>query len=234
MAEKSKTRHEQVYHSLRADILSGRLAPGQKLPFADLSARYSFSVGVIREALSRLVEQGLVENAPQQGFCVTPLSVVDLTNLTQARREIETLTLRHAINEGDIEWQSHVLATHHRLANTPMREVDDPERFSEEWADAHRLFHETLLEGCDNPRLTGVATQLRASAELYRRWTGPSSEGKRRDVEAEHQRIVDAVMARDAELGARLLDEHISLTTKILLEWGVTHAEPPVTENPLS
>jgi len=218
MAEKSKTRHEQVYHSLRADILSGRLSPGQKLPFSDLSARYSFSVGVIREALSRLVEQGLVENAPQQGFCVTPLSIVDLTNLTQARREIETLTLRHAINEGDIQWQSQVLATHHRLANTPMREAEDPERFSEEWAEAHRLFHETLLEGCENPRLTGIATQLRASAELYRRWTALSNEGKRRDVEAEHQRIVDAVIARDADLGVALLDQHIALTTQILLE----------------
>lgn len=220
MPGKTKTRHEQVYLSLRGDILSGRLQPGQKLPFAELSTRYGFSVGVIREALSRLVEQGLVVNAPQQGFCVTPLSRVDLINLTQARCEIETLTLRHAIAEGGIDWQSEVLASHHRLANTPMMEAEDPERFSEEWAEAHRLFHETLLEGCDNPRLTGVATQLRASAELYRRWTAPLSEGKKRDAAAEHQRIVDAVMERNADLAVKLLDDHISLTTKILLESG--------------
>lgn len=218
MVTSAKTRHEQVYQSLRGDILAGRLRPGQKLPFADLSARYGFSVGVIREALSRLAEQGLVENIPQQGFAVTALSRTDLINLTQARAEIETLTLRHAIAEGDIEWQSQVLASHHRLANTPMMEVDDPERFSEDWAEAHRNFHETLLEGCDNPRLTGVATQLRASAELYRRWTAPLSEGKTRDVAAEHQRIVDAVIARNAELAAQLLNDHISLTAKILLE----------------
>ena len=218
MAEKSKTRHEQVYLSLRADILSGRLQPGQKLPSADLSARYSFSVGVIREALSRLVEQGLVVNAPQQGYFVTPLSRTDLVQLTQARREIETLTLRHAIAEGDLEWQSQVLATHFRLANTPMMETSDPDRFSEEWVEAHRRFHETLLEGCVNPRLTGVATQLRASAELYRRWTAPHSESKTRDVIAEHQGIFDAVIARDADLAAARLDEHIALTTQILID----------------
>ncbi|MDH6424276.1 DNA-binding GntR family transcriptional regulator [Aurantimicrobium minutum] len=218
MAEQTKTRHEQVYQSLRGDILAGRLQPGQKLPFADLSTRYGFSVGVIREALSRLVEQGLVENAPQQGYCVTPISEVDLRNLTQARCEIETLTLRHAISEGDIDWQSQVLASHHRLANTPMMEADDPERFSEEWAEAHRVFHETLLEGCDNPRLTNVATQLRASAELYRRWTAPLPEGKTRDVAAEHQNIVNAVMDRNSELAVKLLNDHISLTTTILLE----------------
>jgi DNA-binding GntR family transcriptional regulator len=220
MSEKMKTRHEQVYQSLRGDILAGRLEPGQKLPFADLSTRYEFSVGVIREALSRLVEQGLVVNAPQQGFCVTPLSKPDLLNLTQARCEIETLTLRHAIAEGDIDWQSQVLASHHRLANTPLRDADDPERFSEEWAEAHRVFHETLLDGCDNPRLTGVANSLRASAELYRRWTAPLSEGKKRDTAAEHQAIVDAVMARDTALAVKLLNNHIALTTKILLESG--------------
>lgn len=218
MIAKSKTRHEQVYLNLRADILSGRVNPGQKLPFAELSATYGFSVGVIREALSRLVEQGLVENAPQQGFTVKSLSKVDLLNLTQARREIETLTLRHAITEGGVQWQSEVLATHFRLANTPMMEAEDPERFSEEWADAHRLFHETLLEGCDNPRLTGVATQLRASAELYRRWTAPFSEGKKRDVQAEHQKIVDAVIRRETDVAVRALDAHIALTTQILLE----------------
>jgi len=220
MSEKTKTRHEQVYNSLRADILAGRLEPGQKLPFAELSSRYGFSVGVIREALSRLVEQGLVVNAPQQGFCVTPLSKTDLLNLTQARCEIETLTLRHAIEEGDIEWQSQVLASHHRLANTPHRDADDPDRFSEEWAEAHRAFHETLLEGCDNPRLTGVAKHLRASAELYRQWTAPLSEGKKRDTAAEHQAIVDAVIARNADLAVQLLNDHIALTTKILLESG--------------
>jgi DNA-binding GntR family transcriptional regulator len=224
MSEKTKTRHEQVYNSLRADILAGRLEPGQKLPFAELSSRYGFSVGVIREALSRLVEQGLVMNAPQQGFCVTPLSKTDLLNLTQARCEIETLTLRHAIEEGDIEWQSQVLASHHRLANTPQRDADDPERFSEEWAEAHRAFHETLLEGCDNPRLTGVAKQLRASAELYRQWTAPLSEGKKRDTAAEHQAIVDAVIARNADLAVQLLNDHIALTTKILLESGEVDA----------
>jgi len=218
MATKSTTRHEQVYLSLKADILSNRLEPGQKLPFADLSARYGFSIGVLREALSRLVEQGLVVNAPQQGFCVTPLSRTDLINLSQARREIETLTLRHAVLDGDLRWQSEVVAAHFRLANTPMMEKDIPGRFSEDWAEAHTLFHETLLLGCGNPHLTRVATQLRASAELYRRWSVPIGEGAKRDAASEHQKILEAVIARDVDLAVTLLDEHIALTTRLVLE----------------
>lgn len=227
MPTQSKTRHEQVYKSLRSDILAGRLQPGQKLPFAELSERYDFSIGVIREALSRLAAEGLVTNAPQQGFCVTALSISDLKNLTQARCEIETLTLRHAITEGSLDWQAQVLATHHKLANTPIMDLDDPDRMSDEWAEEHRIFHETLLEGCGNPRLTGIATQLRSSAELYRRWSGPMPGGKKRNVAQEHQDIVDAVINRDAELAVRLLSEHISRTTDILLN---QNSNPEVTE----
>ena len=74
--------------------------------------------------------------------------------------------------------------------------------------------------GCGNPRLTGVATQLRASAELYRRWSVPIGEGAKRDAASEHQRILDAVVARDVDLAVSLLDEHIALTTRLLLEAG--------------
>jgi DNA-binding GntR family transcriptional regulator len=57
------TRGEGVYARLRGDILAGHLQPGSRLPFAKLCARYGTSVGVLREGLSRLVEQGLVHAA---------------------------------------------------------------------------------------------------------------------------------------------------------------------------
>ena len=221
----AKTRQEEAYTAIRADILSGRLEPGQKLPFSDLAASYPFSIGVIREALSRLVEQELVVSAPQQGFSVTPISARDLVNLTVARREIESLTLRHAVAEGSVAWQSEVLAAHHRLASIPIVYAEDTARVSEEWAQAHSTFHETLLLGCDNPRLTSVATQLRASAELYRRWSVPLGHGEARDIASEHRALMDAVLARDADLACRLLDEHISMTTELLLDFISTTTE---------
>lgn len=50
---KKRTRQQVAYDALRADVLSGRLEPGQKLPFAEMCERYGTSVGVIREALTR-------------------------------------------------------------------------------------------------------------------------------------------------------------------------------------
>ena len=113
MDQSFKTRHEAVFSRLRSDILTGQLQPGSKLPFSALCEHYEVSVGVIREVLSRLLEQGLVRSMPQQGYFVTAISRSDLLHLTTARREIETLTLRLAIAEGDTTWESEVLAAHH-------------------------------------------------------------------------------------------------------------------------
>jgi DNA-binding GntR family transcriptional regulator len=216
-----KTRHEAVFSRLRSDILTGRLQPGSKLPFSELCEHYDVSVGVLREALSRLLEQGLVRSAPQQGYFVTAISRSDLVHLTTARREIETLTLRLAIADGDTTWESEVLAAHHRLAQCPVTADDDPDRVSEEWASRHRVFHETLLIGCGNPWLTDIAADLRASAELYRRWSIPKGHERDRDIVGEHRAIMDATLARDAELASALLARHITLTTELLLETGL-------------
>ncbi len=225
MDQSFKTRHEAVFSRLRSDILTGRLQPGSKLPFSELCEHYEVSVGVLREALSRLLEQGLVRSAPQQGYFVTAISRSDLVHLTNARREIETLTLRRAIADGDTTWESEVLAAHHRLAQCPMTATDDPDRISEEWAALHRVFHETLLIGCGNPWLTDIASDLRASAELYRRWSVPQGHEHARDIAGEHRAIMEATITRDAELASVLLERHISLTTELLLESGLVEED---------
>lgn len=221
MGQPFKTRHEAVFSRLRSDILTGRLQPGSKLPFSELCEHYEVSVGVIREALSRLLEQGLVRSAPQQGYFVTAISRSGLVHLTTARREIETLTLRLAIADGDTVWESEVLAAHHRLAQCPETTDDDPDRISEEWASLHQVFHETLLRGSGNPWLIDIAVDLRASAELYRRWSVPKGHEHARDIAGEHRAITDAAIARNAELASALLARHISLTTELLLESGL-------------
>lgn len=221
----AKTRQESAFQQMRADILAGRLKPGQKLPFAELGSVYEVSVGSLREALTRLVEQGLVRSAPQVGFFVTPLSKRDLVDLTVARREIEAITLRHAIAEGDTSWESEVLAAHHRLDRTPLTSPEDPRRFSEQWAAVHNDFHATLLQGCSNGRLSAIASQLRASAELYQRWSLSLAHGEERDIPGEHRALLDAVLARNSDLAVEILDKHIALTTEILLASGLAEDE---------
>lgn len=215
------TRVEQLYAELRADILAGRLRPAARLQFTALSERYGASMGVAREALARLAAEGLVEAVPRHGFRVVPISATDLHHLTEARVAIESLVLRESVARGGIEWESRVLAAHHRMARTPHTEPDDPERISEQWAAAHRDYHAALLSGCPNPRLVGVAESLRAAAELYRRWSWPLG-GQDRDVAGEHRRILEAVLAHDPDTAVAALTAHIEQTTRVLLE----HEQP--------
>ena len=210
------TRAERVYAELRADILAGRRQPGSRLPFAELSAVYEASMGVVREVLTRLTAEGLVDSEPQYGFRVVPLSVADLRNLTDARAAIETLVLGQAVEHGGLTWESEVLAAHHRLERTPQQAVDDPTRLSADWTAAHAAYHHALLAGCPNPRLLAIADSLRDSAELYRQWSAPLGHAHR-DIAGEHRAILDAVLAHDAGSATAALAAHIHATTDVLL-----------------
>jgi DNA-binding GntR family transcriptional regulator len=211
-------RNELVYARLRADILGGQLRPGQRLPFATLCVQYGTSVGVLREALARLTEQGLVLNEPQHGFRIASVSAADLMDLTTARCEVESAVARSAVTSGDLAWESQLVAAHHVLAGTPQRLPGDPKQFNDAWAQAHRDFHTTLLDGCPSPRLRSIAASLRDAAELY--WQPslrPIGHETRRDVGSEHQHILDAVVARDHDQVVNLLQAHIRRTTEVLL-----------------
>jgi DNA-binding GntR family transcriptional regulator len=216
---RKQTRTEDVHARLQADILTGRLRPGQRLKFPDLCRSYETSVGVAREALTRLAEQGLVRSQAHQGFEVTPLSTDDLTDLTDARVDIETLVLEHAIVDGDLAWESRLVAAYHTLQRTPVVEAD-PAGVSDAWATAHAQFHQALLDGCANRRLRRAASGLRDEAELYRRWSTPLGNEPHRDLDAEHHRLLDAALARDTATATSALREHITHTTQRLLAGG--------------
>ena len=214
----TRTKAERVYEVLRADILAGRLQPGSRLRYAELCDRYETSTGVLREAMLRLSEQGLVKGEPQQGFQVVDLSIEDLRDLTGARVVLESLALRSALADGDIEWESRILASHHRLSRTAQYNADDPDRLSDEWVAEHAEFHRALLDGCTNRRIKEIASSLRDSAELYRRWSLPLGKGADRDVAAEHDELLQAVLDRDTDRAVQSLTNHITATSNILLD----------------
>lgn len=214
----NKTLTEGVYLQLRADILAGRLAPGEQLKAADIGTRFSVSVAVVREALTRLSEQGLTRSEPNRGFIVTPLSPSDLRSLVGARAINDGAAIRSSIEQGDLGWEADVLAAHHRLAGTPEYEADDPSRISEDWAAAHTTFHASLLEACGNPTLLDICARLWSASELYRRWSLPQD--SRRDVADEHFRLMSAALARDASGAVDLLLAHMYRTTDRLIDPG--------------
>lgn len=211
------TRAEQAHQQLRADILGGRLTPGQRLKFPELGQRCQVSVGVIREALARLAAEGLVSTQAHLGYVVTPLSHEHLAELTTARVEIESLVLHRSVEHGDMAWEAAAVAAHHVLERTPMTAPDDPRQITDAWSKAHEDFHIALLAGCPNRKLLTIACSLRQEAELYRRWSVSLGHEPDRDIAGEHRAILDAALDRDADLAAERLRDHLAHTAQLLI-----------------
>lgn len=212
----STTRAELVHDTLRDEVLRGLYEPGRRLRLVELAQRFTVSQSVVREALTRLAEQNLLVALPQQGFRIMSLSPDDLRDLTEARVEIEGLVMRLAVRRGDVAWESAVVAAHHRLVRTA-GPGDSPIHTAEDWFGVHEDYHRLLLSGCCNRRLTDLATSLRASASLYRRWSRFAGGAYLHDVAGEHRAVLDAVLARDPDAAAAHLTAHIQHTTDVLL-----------------
>jgi DNA-binding GntR family transcriptional regulator len=206
---------EDVYESLRADILFGRRIPGSRIQLRDFADEHGVSLSVVREVVTRLAGEDLVEASPQRGFRVRSLSVADLRDLTWARIQIETLALRESITKGDVNWEADVVSAHHRLAGTPTQLPDGSP--NTEWMGVHAGYHDALCSAAGSPTLERVRRQLFDASELYRYWAATLPARKvRGGASDEHREICDAALARDTERAVELMTAHLDATAQQL------------------
>ena len=216
---------EDVYDEVRSDILFGRRLPSARLSLNEIAEQHGVSLSVVREAVTRLASEDLVEATPQRGFRVRSLSLDHLHDLTWMRIQLETLALRQSIAKGDISWEADLVAAHHRLAVTPM--YFDDGTGNTEWLTAHGVFHAALAAASGSPILERLRHQLYDAAELYRMWSSNlPRHPTRAHVADEHKAIFDAALARDADLAVDLMTQHLETTARHL-EAVAPSADPP-------
>ena len=215
-----------VIERIRHAILDGDWAPGHRLAPVALAQRFDTSTTVVREALTRLVGENLIEARLHRGFFVPVLDLREFGDVTELRCATETLALRLAVERGDLAWETGLLAAHHRMTRTPRRLLPGT-RVNEDWRRAHWAFHQALLAGCGSEPLLKVAAGLAQATDLYRVWAAPRPAAARRNVEDEHQALVSAALARDAERACRLLRRHFEQTASIVLAAGLDTAPQP-------
>ena len=209
----SATFAEVAFQTLHADILSAKLRPGEKMRVEHLRETYGFGATPLREALSRLSSLDLVKAEGQRGFRVAPVSIANLLDITKTRAWIESIALRAAIARGDRAWEADILAAAHRLKGCPK---SDGEALSDEWYRENRLFHDALVAACNSPQIAAFRSQLYDLSDRYRRLSVTNGLAGR-DFDAEHQRIMDAVLARDADAASAHAIDHVVETTRIIL-----------------
>src|SRR5262245_52337755 len=204
---------EQAFHRLQADILSAKLRPGQKMKIEELRALYGVGATPLREALSKLSSLDLVTAEGQRGFRVAPVSIENLLDITKTRAWIESVALRAAIAAGDRGWEAEILAAAHRLKGCRKTKG---EGLSEEWYRENRTFHDALVAACGSPQMMAFRVQLYDLSDRYRRLSVQNGLAGR-DLDAEHQSIMDAALARDADAAVAHTVDHFVRTTRIIL-----------------
>lgn len=207
--DKTNTIATQLASRLREEIVSGSLRPGSKMNLAAAREQFGVSLSPLREALARLVAEGLVEFEDNRGYRVAPVSLANLAEVTHLRTEFECLALRHAMAAGDLNWEGDVVRSLHRLN----RIVRDPARAETlaEWETAHLDFHVTLIRGSGMPLLLNACRMLLNLNDRYRR-IFLQAEGGDRNVAAEHSEIAQRTVARDVEAACQCLRQHIQRT----------------------
>lgn len=210
------TQAETACDVIRAEILDGRLLPGTKLNIKALEERLELSLGAVREALSRLGAEGMVMVESHRGYRVAPVSKEELLDLTRARVEMESLCLGQAMQHGDVEWETRIVAAAHRMERLQSLPTEAEARGTSAWNEAHGEFHEALVSACPNQWLLRMRHMLYRQSERYRRLSVPLSTDHR-DVRAEHRQIMEAALAHDQARALVALEQHLFATAQIIL-----------------
>lgn len=205
-----KTLTDVAYSHLRDDIIHSHLEPGSKLRVEHLRKDYGVGATPLREALSRLISEGFVTTEGQRGFRVAPISSDDLEDITNMRVSLESQALRQSIRHGDDAWEAGVVAAFHRLGKVEQADAPD----LAEWEIRNADFHLALIAACRSNWLRRFYDILYDQHKRYRN-IARLDKHVPRDVHGEHQAIMDAALARDADRACDANEQHIRRTAEI-------------------
>ena len=205
----------QTFRRIYSMIIHGDLKPGEKLKIENLRQMLGTGSSPVREALSLLTSEQLVERIDNRGFRVTCIDAVAFGEPLKTRCWLEERALRESMRSKDMDWEEHLLLAHHRLKRTP-RSLDDG-TLNPEWEVRHKAFHMALLSACGSSILIKICDQLYDQNIRYRNIAGAFSYPER-DAADEHNAIIDHVLEGNEDKAVEQLVSHYSKTGKYLLQ----------------
>jgi GntR family transcriptional regulator, rspAB operon transcriptional repressor len=206
---------DQVHEILKRQIVQRHLVPGAKLDVGDLATRLGTSRMPIVDALNRLEMEGLVERRDRVGTFVTPLSPIDFDDLYAARLMVEQWAMdpiAASIKDSDIEQLKVLLLESKSLLKDVNDETFDYRRFLELDQD----FHVNLMGLCNNRRILDWYRSLNAHIQVGRVYSLRALK-RCKGAQAEHEKILAALEARDAGRAREAVKEHLSVSQNGIL-----------------
>src|SRR3954453_14269420 len=187
---------EKAYRQIRADIVFGKLNPGDKLKLDRLREDYHASVGTLRELLSRLVSEGLVIAEGQRGFEVAPISAQNLREIAALRLLLESHALRQSFHAGDMDWEGRVVSAYHKLSAIEKKLLGGERADPEIWKRYDWEFHHALISACGSNALLETHAPVYDKYLRYQMIAGVF----RGEIAAhEHRKLMDCALSRDSK-----------------------------------
>jgi DNA-binding GntR family transcriptional regulator len=187
----------RAYSCLRADLIACRLVPESRLNISKLQKELGVSQAAVREALSRLTAEGLVNIERNAGFRAAPISGVGFRDLTAACANVEAPCLRLALQNGDLKWEGTLLATFHVASKVLERYIAGEEDISA-YVLQRQAFHEALLAPCTNKWMLWSWRMLYTQHLRYRH-TFQALSLFEANLKSDFTHFMDRVFARDAD-----------------------------------
>jgi DNA-binding GntR family transcriptional regulator len=198
-----------AYKRIEAIILSGKLQGGERLNDSKLAKAFSISRGPVRSALARLADAGLVELIPYRGAFVRRIDLADVLEIYDVRAAVE----RAGVLAASRNMTPEILERLAGYAADMDASVGSGDR--EAYFETNLAFHQLLHQTSGNSRLLELYERYTREQTLFRHFSLVTAGIE--ESNQEHQRIVRALQAGDAQAAANEMEKHV-LSAKNRLE----------------
>lgn len=204
-AGKVVRRSDYVYQCLFREIMSGQLEPGVRLREQEISDRLGISRTPVREALNRLVMDGVLQSIPNAGVMIRKYTPDELKDLFSLRAAFESLAVKLACEKGFSDRSLNDAKKANERLEARLEKDDDPGCYS-----ADVQFHQKLIALANSTVISEAYSKSNISIVSWRRSDRTAGHLHRhRTALREHEEILAALEKRDAAKAAQLCERHI-------------------------
>ncbi|HEX2018386.1 MAG TPA: GntR family transcriptional regulator [Aurantimonas sp.] len=199
-----RPRASDIRDALEQEIVTGTRDAGERLDESVLATRFGVSRTPVREAINQLASAGLIEQIPNRGAFVRHIGLGELVEMFDVMAELEGMAGRLAARRAEpqsLESLRRALAACEQAAA-----LNDPDAYYYE----NERFHHAIYDACGNAFLATEARRLHHRLKAHRRLQLRVPQRMRQSL-AEHDRVVEAILAGDGEAAERELRAHIAV-----------------------
>lgn len=206
-----------IHSEIRQDIVSLRLRPGERLSENELALRFGTSRAPVREAIIRLVEEGLIEVLPQRGSFVSRISLGAMQRARFVREALEVAVVRRAAERG-------LSARALKQIDATLADQDQARSDAERFTLADDAFHRAFAEDIGIPHVWSVLEREKAQLDRVRFLSLPAVTPVDALI-AQHKDILAAILRREPDAAAAAMRVHLSEVLKIAERLAAEHPD---------